>query len=142
MRHLRRYRWFRFGQQSCWLDLQTATATDRRRTFALMKESPFGFEYSWADLKPVRVLVVTVVVAQLSGAAFGFAFQRFPDWFESAWHGAALATFPAFLVGLLAQARLRPGSIGSNAVMVRRLGLVALLLTAFAVAMPWLKFAQ
>lgn len=107
-----------------------------------MKESPFGFQYSWSDLKPVRVLAITVVVAQLIGAVLGFAFQRFPGWFESAWHGAALATFPAFLVGLWAQARVHPGSIGGNPVMVRRLGLIALLLTAFAVAMPVLKFGR
>ena len=105
-------------------------------TLALMKETPLSFEYSWSDLKPVRVLAVTVCVAQFVGAALGFTFQRFPDWFESVWFGAALATFPAFLVGLVAQARVRPGSIAENATMVRRLGLIALLLSVVAVAMP------
>lgn len=107
-----------------------------------MKETPFGFEYSWSDLKPVRVLAVTVLVAQVAGAALGFTFQRFPDWFESVWFGAALATFPAFLVGLVAQAGVRPGSIAENATMVRRLGLIALFLTFFAIAMPVLGFGK
>lgn len=107
-----------------------------------MKETPFGFEYSWSDLKPVRVLAVTVVAAELVGAALGFTFQRFPDWFESVWFGAAVATFPAFLVGLAAQARVRPGSIAQNATMVRRLGLITLLLSVVALAMPVLGMGK
>lgn len=112
------------------------------QTLALMRETPFGFEYSWSDLRPVRVLAVTVFVAQAIGAGLGFTFQRFPDWFESVWFGAALATFPAFIVGLAAQARVRPGSIGENATMVRRLGLIALLLSTVAVAMAVLGLGR
>lgn len=107
-----------------------------------MKESAFGFEYSWADLQPVRALAITVVAAQVAGAAVGVLLPQFPHWFESLWFGAAIATFPAFLVGAVVQARLRPGSIGQNRVMVRRLGLIALLLSAFALAMPIFGFGN
>ena len=103
-----------------------------------MKESQFGFEYSWADLKPIRALMVIVITAQLLGAAVSVLLSRFPDWFESAWFGGAVATFPAFLVGAAVQARVRPGSLSENKVMVRRLGLIAALLTAIAFAMPML----
>jgi hypothetical protein len=107
-----------------------------------MKESKFGFEYSWADLQPIRILVLTVLVAQCLGAAAGLAFPRFPHWFHSLWFGGAMATFPAFLLGAALQGRLRPDSLGQNRVMVRRLGLIALLLTAIAIAMPVLGFGH
>ena len=107
-----------------------------------MKESQFGFEYSWADLQPIRALAVIVLLAQVAGAALGYLFPHFPRWFESLWFGAAIATFPAFLVGLIVQARLRPGSVRENRVMVRRLGLIALALSVFAIAMPILGFGN
>ena len=107
-----------------------------------MKESQFGFEYTWSDLKPVRWLAVIVVAAQVVGLAVGLAFPRFPNWFQSMWFGGALATFPAFLMGLFVQARQQPGSISANAVMVRRLGLIAALLSVFALAMPVLGFGR
>lgn len=103
-----------------------------------MKESQFGFEYSWSDLQPVRALAVTVYAAQVMGALAGLAFPRFPGWFESLWFSAALCTFPAFIIGLVIQSKLRPGSLMENKVMVRRLGLVAAALSVFAVAMPYL----
>lgn len=107
-----------------------------------MKESPFGFEYTWADLQPVRALALIVFGTQIVGGLAGFAFPRFPEWFESMWFGAAIATFPAFLVGLAVQSKLRPGSIAENRVMVRRFGLIALALSAFAVAMPLFGFEK
>ena len=107
-----------------------------------MKESQFGFEYTWADLQPVRALAVVVLCAQVIGAVLGLLPPRFPHWFESLWFGGALATFPAFLVGLGVQARLKPGSLGQNKILVRRLGLVAALLTLFAIGMPLFGFGQ
>jgi hypothetical protein len=101
-----------------------------------MKESPFGFEYSWQDLQPVRVLAICVFVAQFFGAVLGLIFHRFPDWFENLWFGAVVATLPGYLVGLLAQSRSRPGSIKENSTMVRRLGLIAVFLTVIAIAGP------
>ena len=107
-----------------------------------MKESQFGFSYSWSDLQPVRALVVTVGAAQVLGAIIGLAVPRFPDWFESLWFGAAVATFPAFLIGLAIQVRIKPGSLSENKVMVRRLGLIAVFLTVIAFAMPILGFGR
>ena len=107
-----------------------------------MKESPFGFEYTWSDLRPVRALAVTVVMAQFAGAVTGIAAPRFPSWFESMWFAAALATFPGFLLGLAVQARVKPGSLSENRVMVRRLGLIAALLFVFALAMPLFGFGN
>jgi hypothetical protein len=107
-----------------------------------MKESQFGFEYSWSDLQPIRGLAVTVFAAQALGATIGLLVPRFPHWFESLWFGAAIATFPAFLLGALIQARIKPGSLAENRVMVCRLGLIAALLTVFAVAMPVLGFGE
>ncbi|MGB9149287.1 MAG: hypothetical protein WCB36_03490 [Burkholderiales bacterium] len=98
-----------------------------------MKESQFGFSYSWADLKPIRALPITVFAAQLIGSLVGYEMHLHSGWFESLWTGGALATFPSFLAGLLVQARLRPGSLHENAVMVRRLGLITLSLTLMAV---------
>ena len=107
---------------------------------AHMKESPFGFEYSWSDLQPVRALAVTVVVAQFVGAALGLAFAWHSSWFLKLWFGGAIATFPAFVLGLIVQSRFKPGSIGKNQVMVRRFGLIALALSVVAVFMPQLGF--
>ena len=107
-----------------------------------MKESQFGFEYSWSDLKPIRALSVTVLAAQTLGAGIGLFLPRFPQWLESLWFGAALATFPAFLVGVIIQAHVKPGSVGANRVIVRRLGLISALLTIFAIAMPLFGFGQ
>jgi hypothetical protein len=105
-----------------------------------MKESPLGFSYSWADTKPIRTLALIVLGAQLTGSATGLLFPRFPNWFESLWFGGAVAAFPGFVMGLVVQAILRPGSIRENRVMVRRFALVALALSAFALAMPILGF--
>jgi hypothetical protein len=101
-----------------------------------MRESPFGFSYSWADLAPIRPLTVTVFVAQILGAAGGLLFSSSPDNLARIWAGGALATFPGFLVGLLVQWKIRAEALSENATMVRRLGLIALLLSLAAAAMP------
>lgn len=105
-----------------------------------MKESPFGFSYSWADVQPIRALALIVLGAQLIGGVTGFLFPRFPDWFDSLWFGIAIATFPGFVLGFVVQIILRPASISENRVMVRRFALVALVFSAFALAMPILGF--
>ena len=102
-----------------------------------MRESPFGFSYSWDDLQPVRPLCVTVLVAQFLGAVVGLAVGYFPGWFENLWIGGAVATFPGFLLGLPIQRRARPEAIEENQVMVRRMGLVAVILTVAGATMPW-----
>lgn len=98
-----------------------------------MRESQFGFEYSWSDLQPIRPLVVIVLVAQVIGMLVGLAFSPHVTWFHRLWFGGAIATFPAFVVGVVVQSRLRPGSVGQNAVMVRRLALIAAVLSLVAV---------
>ena len=105
-----------------------------------MKESQLGFEYSWSDVQPVRALVVTITAAQIGGAILGLLFASRSSWILNLWFGGAVATFPAFLVGLYLQAHIRPGSIAQNHIMVRRIGLIALLLSIVAVFMPVLGF--
>lgn len=98
-----------------------------------MEESQFGFSYNWSDLKPVRALAVTVVSAQAIGAVLGLLFFHHSSWIKDIWLGVAILMFPAFLVGLVLQSRIRPGSIGENKVMVRRLGMICMMLTLIAV---------
>jgi hypothetical protein len=99
-----------------------------------MQESQLGFEYTWADLKPVRALSVVISVGQVLGAAAAILFHVLPRWFESLWFGAAAGSFAGFIVGVLLQHHLRPGSIRENAVMVRRIGLITAFLTVIAIA--------
>ena len=82
-------------------------------------------------------LFIAVLVAQVLGAALGLIVEQFPATFENLWFGGAIATFPGFLVGLPVQRQIRPESIAENRVMVRRVGLVALILTVGGVTMPW-----
>jgi hypothetical protein len=105
-----------------------------------MRESPLGFEYMWADLQPIRALVVTVLVAQLVAGLLGLAFAQQVEWFHRLWFGGAIATFPAFVVGVLIQSVLRPGSVGENRKMVIRVGLIAAILSLVALFMPQLGF--
>ena len=99
-----------------------------------MKEWPLGFEYSWADLKPIRACVAIVLFFQIIGALAGLFTRPMPDWFLSVWYGGALATFPGLLVGLFIQWRERPGSLSANSLMVWRLAFIAFVLTASAIA--------
>ena len=101
-----------------------------------MKESQLGFEYSWADLQPIRTLAVTVVLAQIAGLVFGLMFAHQSTWLLRAWFGGGIVTFPAFLLGLAIQSLVRPSSIYENRVLVRRFGLLALLFSALAVGIP------
>ena len=101
-----------------------------------MRESPFGFEYSWEDLRPVRPLSVIVLVAQLVGAGVSFAVGHFPTWFENVWFGGALTTFPGFAVGLIVQRAINPSSLVENRVMVRRMGLVSVVVSLAAFMVP------
>jgi len=107
-----------------------------------MKAHGPGFEYSWSDLRPVRAIAVAVLLAQIVGGVLGYFFPQFPRAFPSIWFGAAVGTLPAFLVGLLVQARWRPGSISANSLMVRRLGIISAGLTLFAVVMPHLGWGS
>ena len=97
-----------------------------------------GFSYSWSDLRPIRVLTVVEFVVQLAGAGLALWLKPFPDPFFSFWFGGALSTLPGFLLGLLFQARMRPGSLSANKVMVLQIGGVSAFLSAVAVVM-WMS---
>ncbi|MBI5109800.1 MAG: hypothetical protein HZA62_13770 [Rhodocyclales bacterium] len=103
-----------------------------------MAQPDYDFEYSWEELKPVRPLFVTVLVAQGLGLVAGLMFYDGRSWVESAWLGGALATFLGYLLGLWVQAVMLPGSLGRNRVMVRHLGIGATLFGIFALVFPWL----
>ena len=102
-----------------------------------MTESPFHFEYSWADLQPIRSCVTMVLIFQIIGALAGLFTRSMPHWFVSLWYGGAMATFPGFLVGLFVQWRERPGTLSANALMVRRMALIAFMLSASALAVRY-----
>jgi len=80
-------------------------------------------------------MVVTIGIAQAAGALASFTLLRHLGWFESLWFGAAIATFPAFIVGASIQAVVKPGSLAENKIMVRRLGLIAAFLGSIALLM-------
>jgi hypothetical protein len=116
-------------------------------------------------MQPIRALMVTVISFELLGAIVCYAMHLCPDWFLSAWlstpshkepssssfltnliaqlwFGGVMAAFPGFLVGLFIQARLKPGSLGENKIMVRRLGMIAALLTLIAVLLILVPVAR
>ena len=101
-----------------------------------MTDSRLKLNYSWEDLKPVRPLFVTVLIAQAIGAAVSLSAQGFVDWYETAWFGGALATLPGYLIGLFVQRQVRPGSITLNRSAVMFLGVIALLLFIAALTFP------
>jgi hypothetical protein len=107
-----------------------------------MRDDHFGFRYTWSDLAPIRGLFAFVVVFQVIGLALGALLPRFPSIFDSAWFGGAIATLPAFVVGLLIQRKLNRPSITENKRMVWHLGLVAAALFVFALAMPLLGYGR
>lgn len=105
-----------------------------------MRESQFGFHYTWEDMRPVRPLIVTVVAVQILGAIAGLVASVFPSWFANLWGGAALVTFPGYLLGLLIQRQVNVERIREHIVMVRRMGLIALALTGSTFVFPLDKF--
>jgi hypothetical protein len=90
----------------------------------------------WGDFEPVRALFMTVLVAQLAGAAGAAWFAMYPSWFDNLWAGGALATFPGFLLGLPVQHWWRPGSLSRYRLLVHRFGWLALALSLAAFFMP------
>ena len=107
-----------------------------------MRDDHLGFSYTWNDLAPIRGLFAFIVVFQVIGLGLGALVPRFPSIFDSACFGGAIATFPAFVAGLLIQLRLNRPSITENKRMVWHLGLVAAALLAFALAMPLLGYGE
>ncbi len=64
-----------------------------------MKESQFGFEYSWADLQPIRLLMIVVISFQVGGGLLGLWVAHHSEWFSNLGAGGAVATFPGFRGG-------------------------------------------
>ena len=79
---------------------------------------------------------MTVLIAQVIGAAAALWLSVYPSWFDNLWAGGALATFPGFLAGLPIQRLLRPGSLSEHRGMVRRFGAIALVLSLAVLFMP------
>ena len=102
-----------------------------------MKDSQFGFQYSAEDLQPVRPLFVTVIVVQVIGALLGFWLAPFPTFHANVIAGGFSASFPGFLAGLLIQHRVNPAALQDNRVMVRRMGLIALLFSLLVFVFPF-----
>jgi hypothetical protein len=101
-----------------------------------MKDTKFGFEYALANLQPIRTLAVVALVFQIAGALFGLWRSHYTEWLSNLWAGGALASFPGFIVGLIAQKLKEPLSISQNKTMVRRMGLVDLVLSLSVLIMP------
>ncbi|MBN7137051.1 hypothetical protein A7A76_20145 [Lysobacter enzymogenes] len=107
-----------------------------------MRESQFGFSYSFSDLWQVPVLTSAVLAGELIGAALGyFLLTSHGDGFARAWLGGVLGLIPGYPLGLLLQWKLQPERLAENAVMVRRLGLIAACLISVALCM-WLADAS
>jgi len=102
-----------------------------------MKDSQFGFNYSSEDLQVVRPLFTTVVIVQVIGALLGFLLSPFPTFHANVIAGGFAASFPGFLIGLLIQRRVNSAAIPDNRVMVRRMGLIALLFSLLVFVFPF-----
>lgn len=103
-----------------------------------MAQSDYDFEYTWEDLKPVRPLFVTMLVAQGMGILAGLLFGHDGGWVERAFIWGAFATFLGYLPGLWIQAVTMPGSLGRNRLMVRHLGIGSGVFGIFALIFPYL----
>lgn len=101
-----------------------------------MRESQFGFQYDWADLKPIRPLMWAVVAAQLIGSVLGYRELVEGDAFDKIWTGGALASFPGYVVGCALQFLIRRQRFAEHGRMIWHTGLLAALLSPAA----WLKY--
>jgi phosphotransferase system glucose/maltose/N-acetylglucosamine-specific IIC component len=97
-----------------------------------MKESQFWFDYSWEDARPIRPLVVTMVISQIAGAVIGLILAPVSFWVTNLCIGAASATFIGYLIGLIVQYITNANNLRDHRIMVRRLGLISLFLCAIA----------
>ncbi|QWF17179.1 hypothetical protein [Lysobacter capsici] len=97
-----------------------------------MRDTQLGFHYSWSDLRPVRPLVLAVLLAELVGAAIGWSSLSAPSGFVRLWFGAALSALPGFALGLIVQWLSARERFATHPVLIRRIGLIATLLTTLA----------
>ncbi len=95
-----------------------------------------GFEYTRQDLEPVRPLYITLQITQVTGSVIGLYLDVYPDWYENICICGAIATFPGYIIGLGVQYGVKAERISENKVMVRRMGLISLLLSVAALVLP------
>ncbi len=82
-------------------------------------------QYSWEELRPIHPLSYTVLACQILGAGTNLLLHGFDYWYDAAWQGGVFGTFIGFLVGLLVQTTLRPGTISENRSMVAFCGFIS-----------------
>ena len=81
-------------------------------------------------------MAYSVLCLQVLGAVCGWALDKTShDTFTRIWLGGAVATFPGFVLGLVVQWQVRAAALSENATLIRRMGLVTVLLSLVAVAM-------
>jgi hypothetical protein len=117
-------------------DLSKHAHSPLNSALASTRESQFGFRYTWEDMRPVRALSIAVLVLQVIGAAIGLWVANYPTSFANLWAGGALASLPGLLVGLIVQRFASPGSLSANKVMVRRMCLIAVLMSLSVFIVP------
>lgn len=83
-------------------------------------------------MAPIRALVNSILALQIIGGILGVLILNQSDLLSKLWIGAAFGSFPGYLIGLYIQYRISHGSLSENIIMVRRIGLIALLLFIIA----------
>ena len=87
-----------------------------------------GIGYSWEELRPIHRLVKVMYAMQVLGALAGLLVAQ-GDWMPALWRGAALATFPGFVVGAIYQWASDSLPLRGNGIMVAFVGMLALFFT-------------
>jgi hypothetical protein len=105
-----------------------------------MKNSWFEIDYAWPDTRSIRIVANIVSASQVLGGVVGLFIVSNPNWILRLWIGAAIVTFPAFLVGLTVQARAHPGILKEKMNEVIKLGLACLIFSVAAIFVPKLGF--
>ncbi|QWP77643.1 hypothetical protein J5226_04320 [Lysobacter sp. K5869] len=102
-----------------------------------MRETPYGFHYSWSDLEPIRPLTLTVFATQLAGSALGYFGLPVESAFDRIWIGGAFATLPGYLAGCAVQYLVQPQRFDEHALMIKRFGGIAVALSVVALCVYW-----
>ena len=101
-----------------------------------MREHSSGFEHERGEFQPLRALSLVIAASQCVGAGVSLWVGHYPGWFENLWFGGALATLPGYLVGLAVQRHVSPNSMVLCRTLIKRMGLVSVVLTLSALAVP------
>jgi hypothetical protein len=101
-----------------------------------MKENEAGFQHELGEFEPLRALSIVIAIAQCAGVGVSLLVGHYPSWFENLWFGGALATFPGYLAGLAVQRHLHPNSLVLCRPLIRRMGMVSVVLSLSALVVP------